>query len=215
MLRIVILLCAVFLYAVDCRAADSLVLYKDFSFGQDKVACKKMPGFKNCGSKQNDILCRDGQSFAGSEWNQGLFFEGGKLVAVGLLGKFDQERYANAFKAILNSDFVLIFLRSGGDFLDLFTALHARKADIETEVERFDQIALARGNITYTFMPKAAFTAAVAKKCKSFLDVDTEANALRTVEMEIEDNYMRIYFQKPDRGMRKIRQEMAKQKETF
>jgi hypothetical protein len=215
MFRIAILLCAVFLHAVDCLAADALVLYKDFSFGQDIALCKKMSGFKNCGGKQNDILCRDNQPFAGSKWNQGLFFDGGKLVAVGLLGKFEQERYTNAFKAILNSDFMLVFLQSGGEFFDVLAALQARRADIEAEVDSFDRIALARGNITYTFIPKTAFTAAVAKRHKSFPEMGAEANEQRAVEMEIKYNYMRIYFQKPDRGIQKIRQEMAKQKESF
>lgn len=213
-------ICAVVIFAATARAEESIPLYKDFSFGQGKASIKKELDFEPCGDQQNDLLCRQKQTFAGfTDWEQVLVFLQGKLVTVALGGPLNESRYTKTLGAILNNGFVPSVLQTPDRQFDLLATAKAKGGKAAAaEMSTFESVAMNGGQLVYTFIPKETLQA--GKKSESFLELlRTAPLSIRAVEMELtqEEGEPVIYvrFIAPKAALAIAREEMKGQTDKF
>ena len=217
------LCCAVLLPASLCGAAE-LTLYKEFFLGQAKAGIEKMPGMTDCSDEGLDLLCREGQSFAGLEWVQVLVFEEEALVRVALSGpSSDNGRFVNAVGAIAGSDFTVILVQAAdGRAFDVLETLRAKKADVvQNELGAFLLMAASIGEVALVCVPNEAVMAAKKEnRGKAFFDffmnapLETRFVEIKANETDPDDDVV-ISFTFPVAAMKKMHQQMGKQKEKF
>lgn len=133
-------------------------LYKEYRFGMPKADIQEIPDIYDCSKLvEKGALCVDGAKFAREDVSLGFRFINEKLVAVMLLAEFTQENYLQ-FIGALNSKFQIVTIESGNEKLDFLIQVKTYKeSEFKKNIIDFEERALARGDIMYTYFEKESF----------------------------------------------------------
>ncbi|MEN5305385.1 MULTISPECIES: hypothetical protein [unclassified Pseudomonas] len=129
-------------------------LFKNYVYQTPLAKFTKAAGYYDCSKDVGGTArCIDDVDFLEEKFTVALIFSGGKLMMVSLISPFDQNAYVKAIAGLSNS-FTLVSMNDEKSILDVFdTARKSRsQEELTTKISNFEQVALASGSLTYTFL---------------------------------------------------------------
>lgn len=202
------------IYLNTIVSAETVKLYKHYTFGMSKDSIKKEINVYDCSKDfEQGALCINEQKFVGENVEIGFRFINNKLVTVILFTEFTNENYIK-FVGALNSKFQLLTMESNQKKIDFLVQMKKyERAVFLKNITDFEQNGLSNGNIKYTFVDKNIFLK-LGKSSSNITDLVMKANEnIRAVEYiiaEDENNaYGLIQFSAPKKSLALLK---AKQK---
>ncbi|MBV4539902.1 hypothetical protein [Pseudomonas vlassakiae] len=129
-------------------------LFKNYVYQTPLAKFTEAAGYYDCSEDVGGTArCIDDVDFLEEKFTVALIFSGDKLMMVSLISPFDQNAYVKAIAGLSNS-FTLVSMNDEKSILDVFdTARKSRsKQELTTKISNFEQVALASGSLTYTFL---------------------------------------------------------------
>ena len=208
--------------ASTTNAAEPIKLYKNYKFGTDFRTIKKIKGAYDCSEDLGeDALCVEDQKFLGIDVVLGFNFYNKKLSQVSVIMSFNQPNNVKVFSA-LNKKFTLVQMKNmAGQTLDVVNLTNTKpKSQLQATVQQFEQIALASGEITYSYFETETIRPFFAKS-RSILDLVKQAPMnvrgvdYRIFEGDEGDAFGFISFVAPKVMLAALSKEVKKQDEDF
>ncbi|MGX9380051.1 hypothetical protein [Pseudomonas sp. JQ36] len=129
-------------------------LFKNYVYQTPLAKFTEAAGYYDCSEDVGGTArCIDDVDFLEEKFTVALIFSGDKLMMVSLISPFDQNLYVKVI-AGLSKSFTLVSLSDEKSILDMFdTARKSRSTEeLTTKISNFEQVGLASGNLTYTFL---------------------------------------------------------------
>ena len=196
-------------------------LYRDYRFGMLKVDIQKNSNVYDCAEEfEKGALCIDEEKFVGEDVSIGFRFINDKLVAVVLFSEFTVENHLQ-FVGALNSRFQLVTIESDNEKLDFLVQIKKYKeSKFLKSIADFEERALAKENIKYTFFEKESFEKMVKTSDNAvamLMNADTNIRVVEYIIFKVDDKTVinLIQFTTPQEIHRILREKSKQKYEEF
>jgi hypothetical protein len=135
----------------------------------------KIEGVYDCTAEVGeDALCLPGQKYDDIDTMVILRFYYNKLLQVNISFKYDEQTHLKLFKK-LNSEYIFLAMKSKIGSFDIVEQKKKIPNKYLDEIQRFENIALEKGNISYVFLDKK-YAAPLVNESKSIKEVLKKAD---------------------------------------
>lgn len=196
--------------------SSSSKLYQEYRFGMPKAEIIKIDNVYDCADVfEKGALCIDQEKFVGEDVSIAFRFINDKLVTVVLMSEFTQENHLQ-FVAALSSKFQLMTIESDSEKLDILVQVRKyKKSEFRKNIVDFEERALEKGNIKYTFYEKDSFNKMV-KRSDNAVDLlvkaDINMRVVQYIIAEIDNqNFVNLIQFITPQEINRILQEKSKQ----
>jgi hypothetical protein len=206
----------------QAKAVEPIKLYKNYVFGTDHKEFEGIAGTYDCSEDfEAGALCINDLKFIGIDVDIAFRFYNNKLTQVYLMMFFDQPNHIKVFTT-LRKRFQLVLIKNiAGQILDIVNHSKTQTTDqLRSSIGTFEQIALASGEITYSFLETKTIQPLLAKSTNIQMLIQKSPRGLREVDYNIftnddGDSFGHISFSAPKAMMLKLKKEASEQSEDF
>lgn len=170
LIRLMVFFAVVFFIPSSINASENPRLYKKYVFGEKRKKITKQIKTYDCSSLfESGAICKDDERLFGVNYTIAFRFTNNILVSVALVTKFDLTTHLKTIQQFSKTFTPIAIKDSTGKIFDITkNTKKFNRGKFAVKFNRFEQMAMASGDVTYVFLEKAK-TAKIMRRSRNYL----------------------------------------------